>query len=175
MSVKKQVFKLVLTDTVVQEILQNGGGEIRVNTSVYPDLNTVDQEYWKFHTPYGLPGDELVILEDYAIREVSQTSDGFYTVIEYKDGTRIRQQSRVSAAITPKGCWLTANTMPACFSRVNAVIQSVDMSIDNTQWIYIISQTNLPTVDIDWTLGAGDVGSGGTVSGTGGCGCGCGQ
>lgn len=157
MSVKKQVYKLILTDSVVQELIQNGGGEVRVNTALFPDLNTIDQEFWMYHTPYGLPGDELIILEDYAIREVSQTSDGFYTIIEYKDGTRIKKQSRTPASITPKGCWLNANTMPTCFSRINALVQDINMSVDNSQWIYTISQTNLATIELGWSLG-GDCG-----------------
>lgn len=167
MAVKKQVYKLVLTDAVVQEILQNGGGEVRVNTTLYPDLNTIDQEYWKFHSPYGSPGDELILLEDFAVREVAQNSEGFYTVVEYKDGTQIKRQSRAPMSLTPKGCWLNACSMPTCFSRVTALIQDVQMSIDNSQWIFTISQTNLPIVEIDWSLD--DTGS---VIGSN-CNCGC--
>lgn len=152
MPVKKQIFKLILTDPVVQEILQNGGGEIRINTSLYPDLNSIDQEYWKYHSPYGSPGDELIILEDYAIREVGQTSAGFYTVLEYRDGTQIKRPSRVAGTITPKNCFLNASSMPSCFSRITALIQDIEMSIDNSQWIFIISQTNLPTMEFDWSL-----------------------
>lgn len=162
MPVKKQVYKLILTDSVVQEILQSGGGEVRISTAQFPDLNTVDQEYWKFHSPYGQPGDELIILEDYAIRKISQTSKGFYTTIEYKDGMTVEKQSRVACAITPEGCWINANAMPTCFSRLQAVIQSIDMSIDNSQWIFIISQTNLPTIELDWGF-----------DGTPGCDCNC--
>lgn len=140
MAVKKQLIKLVLTDSVIQELLQNKGGEVKINTSLYPDLNTVEQQYWKFHTPYGVPGDELLILEDYAIREVSQTAEGYFIVIEYRDGSKVKKQVSYCTSVTPKDCWLTANTMPCCYSRLHAVIQDIQMSVDNTQWIYVISQ-----------------------------------
>ena len=40
MGVKKQIFTMELTDAVIQEIIQNGGGEIHISTSEYQDLNS---------------------------------------------------------------------------------------------------------------------------------------
>ena len=152
MGVKKQIFTMELTDAVIQEIIQNGGGEIHISTSEYQDLNSLDTQYWKFHSPYGVPGDELIVLEDYAIREFSQTSHGFFATLEYRDGSTIKKRSRTPLAITPQGNWLRANTMPTFFPRCSLLVQDVQLAVDCSCWIFVTSQLNLPTIDLDWDI-----------------------
>lgn len=159
MSIKKQVLTMVLTNTVIQDILQSSGGTIHLSTSLYPDLDTVDPQYWKFHSPFGYPGDELIILEDYAVREAGQNNTGFYAVIEYKDGLQIKKNVSAPTAITPTGSWLNANTMPVCYSRCRVLIQDIQMAPDNSEWMFIVSLLTLPSIQFGFN----------TVSST--CGC----
>ena len=164
MAVKKQTLTMVLTNVVIQEIMQSSGGVIHLSNSLYPDLDTVDTQYWKFHSPFGAPGDELIILEDYAIREVGQNSNGFYAIIEYKDGLQVKKAIGAPAAINPKGSWLNANTMPTCYSRCKVLIQDIQMAPDNSEWLFIVSLLNLPSVQFNFS----------TVANAD-CNCGCNQ
>ena len=61
----------------IVELLENGGGQIVMSTTPFRSiLQDMEEQYWKYHSPLGNPGDVVLLLEDYRVDHICQSADG---------------------------------------------------------------------------------------------------
>lgn len=135
-TLKKRTIAITLTQEELGLLLTNSGGQIKLATAPYQELNDFDNIYWAFHNPWGLPGDELVVQEEYRIAKVCQTLDGYSVTVQYRDDTTRVFDSKITMALTPKGSWIQSKDMPDFLVRCRLLIQQVTMT-DNS-WFFTV-------------------------------------
>lgn len=141
-SVEKRITKVELNESVITQLVTGKGGLLRLPTANFPELNALEQQYWPFHSPYGAPGDELWVVEDYRIVKVCSTNEGCKLTLEFRDSTQVVLDSKFNMALTPEGTWIPAASMPPDLSRLKLLLQSVACSGDYSEWQFTTVHLN---------------------------------
>jgi hypothetical protein len=138
--VEKNITFLNTVSSIVEDLISNSGGTIRESTNKYTGLNEISDNYWKYHTPYGVQGDEIILREDYRFTKICQTTKGYTITVEYRSGETVSFEQDRSYPLTPDGTFISSESMPQWASRLVVVITDVQMSVDNTEWIFTVSK-----------------------------------
>lgn len=104
--------------------------------------NNYDEEYYKYHSPYGNPGDEIYVVEDYIIKKICILNDKNIITVEYTidDETRIFETYN-SYSVTPQSYSNSFVNMPKEFVRFILIIDEIIFS--PTNWIIKVFCKNL--------------------------------
>lgn len=139
-----KITRIELPISKVQNLLDNGGGDLSLSLTPHlTELSSMEQQYWKYHTPWGNPGDKVHVLEKYRIDRMCTTVDGYVITYAFEDGTEIQTNSNIPVAITPKGQWLPGTNAPDAAIRLKMVIQ--DVQITGEDWVFTLAKDVVAT------------------------------
>lgn len=139
-SVKLTKYKFSLDK--ITEIIEGRGGQVSLSTTPYAvELAEMEQQYWRFHSPWGNPGDKVYALENYRIDKVCQTANGYYITIKFEDGQTVTVKSNTPMAITAKDSFISSDgAVPDIAIRLRMIIQDVQLVGDN--WVFTMALEN---------------------------------
>lgn len=139
--VEAQVTRIELPLNEVKNLLENNGGDLSLGlTPALNSLASMEKQYWKFHSPWGNPGDKLYILEKFRVDRLCQSADGYMVTYKFEDGEEIQIASVTPVAITAKGQWLPGTQAPDAAIRLKMVIQDVQVTSDS--WVFTLAKEN---------------------------------
>ena len=123
----------------VTELLQGNGGVVTLSTTPYAvELAEMEPQYWRFHSPWGNPGDIVHALENYRIERVCQSADGYMVTVKFEDDEEVGTESTIPMAITAKGVFIPGSgAVPDLAIRLKMVIQDVQIAGDN--WVFTMA------------------------------------
>lgn len=139
--VASKVTRFELPLDKIKGLIENGGGDLPLGVTPFlNDLSSMEKQYWKFHSPWGNPGDKLYILEKFRVDRLCQSADGYMVTYKFEDGEEIQVASTVPVAITAKGQWLPGTQAPDSAIRLKMVIQDVQITGDS--WVFTLAKEN---------------------------------
>lgn len=141
-AIEKRVTRVEFTSDVITQLITGKGGVLKLPTTNQSGLDVFDKQFWAFHTPYGSPGDELWVVEDYRVVKVCATLEGYKVTMEFKDGTQVVVDYKYNVALTAEGSWIPAASMPPELSRLKLLIQSIACSGDYSEWQFTTVHLN---------------------------------
>lgn len=123
----------------VKELLDARGGTVTLSTTPYAvELSAMESQYWRFHSPWGNPGDKVYALENYRIERVCQSADGYTITVKFEDGEEISSSSTTPMAITAKDTFISgAGAVPDIAIRLKMIIQ--DVQVDEDNWVFTMT------------------------------------
>lgn len=139
MGVTANITKFELPLSEITPLLDANGGTLKLSPTPYlNELASMEQQYWKYHSPWGNPGDKLYVLEKFRVERLCQSADGYKVTYKYEDEREVSVSSPVPVAITAKGTMISGVNMPDTAIRLKLVIQDVQMTGDN--WIFTLAK-----------------------------------
>lgn len=135
---KKLTTYINLTKEEITGLLAGTNNSLTISTQTYPELDQFEQGYWKFHSPWGNPGDELLVKEPYKITRLCQDATGYFATIEYQDGTSVVFPVATPLALTAKDTFISAENIPNSLIRCKLLIQDVQLAVDGNSWVFVV-------------------------------------
>lgn len=123
----------------VQGLLENNGGDLSLSLTPYlNDLASMETQYWKYHSPWGNPGDKVYILEKFRVERLCQSADGYMVTYKFEDGAEVQVPSNIPVAVTAKNNWLAGSSAPEGAIRLKMVIQ--DVQVTGEDWVFTLAK-----------------------------------
>lgn len=131
--------RYLLSPAKIAELIAGKGGSITLSTTPHAmELAEMEPQYWRFHSPWGNPGDLVWALENYRIDRVCQNAEGYTVTVKFEDQSELSSPSLSPMAVTAKGTFISGSGgVPDLAIRVKLVIQ--DVQIVGDDWVFTVA------------------------------------